>query len=146
MAAAAMYMHNLEQAHIAESAAAAGTAKTYRAYIEKLDDAGVSAYALTEGLYDLVKAQEASQQAAYAEALIRSMKDMEMLGKNVRGVNVDIDDFVDRIENSGRELTDYDLKVLQNQEAVVIEEGFGDACDGGGLSKKERGDRGCGDL
>lgn len=77
MAALAIYSHNLEQAHQQEAASIMDAANSYREYTGLLRDAGLSSYALSEGLYDLAKAAQAAGEGFTALELQAARAEIE---------------------------------------------------------------------
>jgi hypothetical protein len=114
-----LYQKNLQDAHQEEAAALAEAAENYTVYTRKLDEAGLSAYGLTEALYKLVKAQEASAQAAYAERLARARDSLEGLVYAATNATERTGEFWEEVEALRGPLSDAELTVLADRDAVL---------------------------
>ncbi len=109
-----------EEALIREHTAILNSSEAYQVYIKQMDEAGRSSYALTEGLYNLVKAQEASAQAAFAEGLVRARNELEKLAANLDPVALEFHTLNELGEQAITPLTDMQLAVLRDREAVLL--------------------------
>jgi len=79
LGAGAVYLYNLEKAHREEAAAILAASKNYKDYIEQLDAAGLSSYAFSESLYEVVESAEAAGEAIDALALQNAKENLENL-------------------------------------------------------------------
>lgn len=77
LGAAAIYLHNLEEAHKDEAAAVGASSKHYNDYTVLLRDAGVEAHGLTQELYELAKAHAAESDAVDKADVYRKMADAQ---------------------------------------------------------------------
>lgn len=101
-----------QAAHRRESGEAAASSETYSQYRRRLDEAGASAYALSEALYNLVRAQDASRQAAFAEELLKEKDALEY----VLGIALRSSTGYDNLFKSASQAR---LAVLQDRDAVM---------------------------
>jgi len=99
-------------AHQKESAEAAASSETYSQYRRKLDEAGASAYGLSEALYELVQAQEESRRAKFAEELVKAQGSLE-------GAALSAANFGEGIKTLVANATNMQLIVLQDRTAVL---------------------------
>ncbi|RPJ40043.1 MAG: hypothetical protein EHM35_00105 [Planctomycetaceae bacterium] len=108
-----------ERAHREEALAILAGAENYRAYIIRLDAATLSAYALTEGLYKLVKAQEESNQAAFAKALDDAKASLDGMSIVLEDTDADLEKLSRGTAVAISALSDMQLRVLQDKDAVL---------------------------
>ena len=99
-------------AHRKDSAEAASSSETYSQYRHKLDEAGAAAYGLSEALYELVKAQDASKQAGFAEALLKAEKQLSTLLRQMQTGSQTYQEFA-------QTLTASQLAVMKDRDAVL---------------------------
>lgn len=92
-----------DKAHRAEAASIAVTAETYPDYIRSLEIAERSSYALTEQLWEQVKAQDAVNQQAYQERLQDAQKALEA--------------YIGRLVEANRGLAGVETYILKNVDA-----------------------------
>lgn len=112
------YANAAEEAHIKEAAAAAASADNYAVYADATDTAAKGAYQLTYTLWELVKAQESSAQAAFAEGLIRARKDLEGLAVTFGTMPDVFRSFREAGDVVSQGFDDMTLAVLADQQSV----------------------------
>ncbi|MEN6507043.1 MAG: hypothetical protein ABFD92_21110 [Planctomycetaceae bacterium] len=77
LAALVMAIKNNEKAHQDEAIAVLESSSSYVEYIGRLEAANLKAYELSEGLYDLAKAQAGATDDAFVKSLKDSQKEMD---------------------------------------------------------------------
>jgi len=116
-----LYVNNVAKAHQATAASALAASDSYAGYIEKLNDAGLANYVLTEKIYETIKAKKDQDQAFTSEEMDKAKQQIQDLINSFRAMPMEMDpalSSLDEILNTFRDslpsMNSYQLALLQD--------------------------------